>query len=449
MANIINQDDFSYETLSTLRFASKAKTIVTSPIATYVTEGSQDDLRDQVSILMQKLDKLKKANTALEESAKKQQEKLNVGELKSFLRSLPSVSIETAENIVKFLANKQLTLEGKPANSVIVDQANIERITENVLKLEKLRAKDQDIIDIQQHCLHNLQCQVNDLIALNTQLSIQEKPVRSQNDLNDPKTGIAAMMATKLADLRQTLDMNIVDIDLQDSIDIDNIDNKTRLNQTVDHKKDYLHFQDCSLPKTHRSPVRDKKKPDKSLAALDKVLGPLAGSSGKYSGRRAPGSTDLSWKKQQYYVQPKVVSPMRAALPRTTSGCFKSKTPTSAKFIGGSPAAHSKSPLLQTSVVEVQPRDPSTRVSNTKDLEIIGWLREVDKLQRENEDLRQSARQDGKFEVYRLRAENAKLKEALSKIAGFDISQIAPKDKRSKSGMIDSSLNSANFSKMV
>lgn len=60
IANIITQEEFYFETLNTLRFAAKAKTIVTAPRTNFVADGTEEDLKAQISYLMNKIEALKK-----------------------------------------------------------------------------------------------------------------------------------------------------------------------------------------------------------------------------------------------------------------------------------------------------------------------------------------------------------------------------------------------------
>lgn len=60
IANILNEDHFCFETINTLRFASKAKKIQTSPRINFVAEGSEEDLKEQVAELMNQIQVLRR-----------------------------------------------------------------------------------------------------------------------------------------------------------------------------------------------------------------------------------------------------------------------------------------------------------------------------------------------------------------------------------------------------
>ena len=419
-------------------------------------EGSQEDIREQVVMLLQKVDSQKKVIHSMQKTTDMHQQPLDLAELRGFLRGLPSLSTETAEVIVKYLFGRKLDSEhARPDHTTGDYQENIERIAQNVIKLEKLRLKDQEIIDIQQHCLYNLQCQVNDLIALNTKLSCQEKHSMSQDIEVKSKNGIAGMMNQKLQVMRKTIDMNIGDLEtVNDSIEFekfDSIDTKGNMNKTVDCQNDkYFLFQDCGQPKTQRFDAKEKKNQGKSASLLEKVLGPMAGLTNRKTNWMSTQKEDRGKGKSKYYVQPKALTPVRAFMPTTPSRDPNLKTENSSKTLNKSQIKHSKSSILHSPIPENDVRDTQTRMSNTKDLEIIGWLREVDKLQRENETLRQSSRQGGQFELYRLRAENIKMKDMLSRLAGCDITELMSKrsSRLNVSVPDESFINSANFSKL-
>lgn len=58
IANVIDQSDYYFETMNSLRFAAKAKTIKVSPKANYIAEGRKEDLKKQISILVARVEKL-------------------------------------------------------------------------------------------------------------------------------------------------------------------------------------------------------------------------------------------------------------------------------------------------------------------------------------------------------------------------------------------------------
>jgi Kinesin motor domain len=60
IANILNEDQYCFETINTLRFASKAKTIQTTPRINFVAEGSEEDLKEQIAELMNQVQLLRR-----------------------------------------------------------------------------------------------------------------------------------------------------------------------------------------------------------------------------------------------------------------------------------------------------------------------------------------------------------------------------------------------------
>jgi Kinesin motor domain len=65
ITNILNEDNYMFETLNTLKFSATAKTIKISPKANYIAEGTEEELQAEISFLMRKVQKLEKENTKI------------------------------------------------------------------------------------------------------------------------------------------------------------------------------------------------------------------------------------------------------------------------------------------------------------------------------------------------------------------------------------------------
>lgn len=384
--------------MSTLRFAAKAKTIVTSPTSNYVTEGSEEDLKNQVSTLLRKIDSLKKEPPVICRC-----KTISNEDIKIVLRSLPSISTDTAEQICKLLTgckvahSECMPIKLDSSQEIFSSKQEKHGIYINKInQMQKEREKDLLIIEAQKLRIEQLEAQAEDLLRKNMEMRAQDHAHAEKKE----------NILTKKA-----IDSKNKSI----SVKVE-FPNTTALAEEIKPK--------ISSREVLRKALNSRKESSNSLKPAEAAL------NGNSSNRA----------KNQYFLMPKT-NTLTSQLVKTDSDRRLDSSRLLRKRDQLAEVVRPKALVTHGSKSFSGSKPEAPPVMMEKD-PTLSLLRQINKLQKENEDLRTAGNQGGQFEVFKLRAENIKMKEVINTIAGHDVSGVLFKSK-SKSFLGESELLSS------
>lgn len=387
--------------MSTLRFAAKAKTIVTSPTANYVTEGYEEDLKEQVSFLLQKVDKLKKEKV----NAPCKCHAISPEEIKTVLRGLPSISTETAENICKLLSGLKISAPSRsPLPNQRLKEVGLTKNEQQELYLNRINTLqrqiegDQEVLQAQQECIKQLRIQLSQLQDANTKVSTDRSinPRFPSPRLDFASEAIADKMQLINEYLESTAPKSLVPLTLQSA-------------QTSGSKTD------SKSGMTTREILKQKLKNRKESTASSKPS-------------NTNRSVNLSTPKTNtlHYMTPKTIGSISTQWLKSDFMCKADITPGLRKASQANDS--NRAYLPQSSGLSSKsinaPRKEIRKATVSEKDQTLPLLRLIEKLQKENEELRSKVPEGGQFEIFKLRAENLKMKEVLSTLAGHDVTSV-------------------------